>query len=172
MPGRIIMPPKYVDFEEAECLIFLAGPIQGAVNWHEKAIEIIQKNAPEINIASPRRNVNIEHDFPEDMYNEQVEWESYHLKRSGKKGAVLFWLAKENEKVAGRAYAQTSRFELGEWKARHEFTGANLIVGIEEGFSNADYIKRRLSTDCPNVIVCSSLEETCLKAIEKIKGSR
>ena len=167
MSGKFITPPNHTELEGP--LIFLAGPIQGANNWHEEAVKIIQKHAPEINIASPRRNMNIEHkDFATEMYKEQVDWETKHLRRAGKEGAVIFWLGKESKHICRRAYAQTSRFELGEWKARHEFKGSKLVVGIEEGFSNGKYIKLRLSQDCPKVPICNSLEETCLKAIEEI----
>lgn len=167
MPGELIIPPNHVDVKGP--LIFLAGPIQGADNWHEEAIKIIQKHAPDIHIASPRREMNIEDkDFAVEMYNEQVDWETKYLRRAGEGGVVIFWLGKESIHICRRAYAQTSRFELGEWKARHEFKGSKLVVGIEEGFSNAKYIKRRLSLDCPKVPICSSLEETCLKAIEEI----
>lgn len=29
------------------------------------------------------------------MYNEQVDWETFHLRKAGENGCVLFWLAKE-----------------------------------------------------------------------------
>lgn len=51
MPGRIILVPDYVDVKGP--LIFLGGPIQGAPDWQSRAIEHIQKSAPDINIASP-----------------------------------------------------------------------------------------------------------------------
>ncbi len=101
------------------------------------------------------------------MYNEQVDWETYYLRRAAKQGVVLFWLAKEFRHTCDRAYAQTTRFELGEWKVRHERDGTKLVVGIEQGFTNAKYIKRRLSQDCKDVPLCSTLEETCKSAITK-----
>jgi len=100
------------------------------------------------------------------MYAEQVDWETHYLRRAGKDGVVFFWLAKEFKHQCDRAYAQTSRFELGEWKVRHERDGAKLVVGIEEGFTNARYIRRRLMQDCPDVGVCGTLETTCLQAAQ------
>lgn len=147
-------------------MIFLAGPIQGAYKWQDQAIEIIQSKAPELNIASPRRSISKKGDFTRVMFEEQVDWETHHLRKAGEKGAVLFWLAKESEHYCERAYAQTSRFELGEWKMRHERDKANLVLGIEYDFSGKHYIERRLSQDCPDVPICSRLEETCKKAIE------
>jgi hypothetical protein len=102
------------------------------------------------------------------MYNEQVDWETYHLRRAARDGAIMFWLAGEAEHNCRRAYAQTSRFELGEWKMRHERDGVKLIVGIDDGFTNRRYITRRLEQDCPCVPICSSLEETCIRVVEQL----
>jgi len=107
-------------------------------------------------------------DFTIDMYNEQVDWETFHLRKAGENGTVMFWLANKIEDISRRAYAQTSRFELGEWKIKHEKDNVNLVVGIEDGFSNRKYIERRLSQDCPSVGIYHSLEETCAAAVNLI----
>ena len=167
MTGKILIAPEYKTIYGP--LIFLAGPIQGAYVWHEQAIDTIQSLDNRINIASPRRRAKHEGEFTQDMYNEQVDWETHHLRRAGKEGAVLFWLAKEHEHVCYRAYAQTSRFELAEWKMRHERDKINLVVGIEEGFTGYRYIRRRFSQDCPDVPILSTLEETCEKAVELVR---
>jgi hypothetical protein len=155
MQGIIILPPDYQDFSGK--LVFLAGPIQGAPDWQAEAIQLIQNLAPEVNIASPRK-VYLDKTFE---YAAQVDWETYHLRKAAQTGAIMFWLANEAQHFPERAYAQTSRFELGEWKAKCEQTGAKLIVGIEEGFSNARYIRHRLAQDCPQVPLCQTLVETC-----------
>ena len=117
-------------------------------------------------IANPRRqNIEINGDFTTDTYNEQVDWETFHLRKAGENGCVLFWLAKETKHDCSRAYAQTTRFELAEWKMKHEFFKSNLVIGIEDGFTGAKYIKRRFMQDCPEVPVCDSLEETCEQAV-------
>ncbi len=167
MTTKIISAPEYVTKIDAP-LIFLAGPIQGAERWQDKAIDIIQNNAPELYIANPRRLLNAKvqkKDFSTGMYDEQVDWETHYLKHAGSNGVILFWLAKEFEHRCDRAYAQTSRFELAEWKERHVNDKVKLSIGIEEGFTGARYIKRRLMQDCPNVNIYSSLEETCNEAI-------
>jgi hypothetical protein len=169
MTGKLILPPNYLEIIDSP-LVFLAGPIQGAHNWQEQAIETIQNLAPGLCIACPRRKEEIRGEFTAAMYNEQVDWETYHLREAGKKGVVMFWLAKELEHICRRAYAQTSRFELAEWKMRHETYGSNLVVGIEDGFSGEKYIRRRFSQDCPEVPVCDTLEETCKKTIETIRS--
>lgn len=167
--GKILFPPTYGTIEGP--LIFLAGPIQGSYQWHDTAISLISRYSPIINIASPRRNIEGVYkkgDFSPDMYNEQVDWETFHLRRAGKDGVIMFWLAKEFKHRCDRAYAQTSRFELGEWKVRHERDGVLLAVGIEPGFTNQRYIIRRLSQDCPEVPILNSLEETCKTAVDLI----
>lgn len=162
---RTIYAPNYEDMSAP--VIFLAGPIQGVHQWQEEAIGIIHGLDPEIIIANPRRkNIQIKGDFTTDMYNEQVDWETFHLRKAGENGCVLFWLAKESSHDCSRAYAQTSRFELAEWKARHEFMKANLVVGMEDGFTGSKYIKRRILQDCPEVPICDSLEETCEQAVK------
>ena len=163
MPGQIILAPEYVDVKGP--LIFLAGPIQGAPKWRDEASKFIQTAAPELHIASP----DGDYQDKKFIFKEQVDWETHYLKRAAKEGVIMFWLAKESEHECDRAYAQTSRFELGEWKIRHERDGTKLVVGIEKGFTNAKYIRRRLFQDCPGVNICDSLKETCLKAIEEAR---
>lgn len=149
-------------------LIFLAGPIKGARRWQNEAAELLNKFNPEVNIASPRyigADQEIIGDFyPIEKPHGQIDWETYHLNKAGKKGVVLFWLAKESEHYCERAFAQTSRFELGEWKEKHLTQGSKLVVGIEYGFSGKSYIDYRLmNTDIP---VLYNLFELCKKAIE------
>ena len=78
---------------------------------------------------------------------------------------ILFWLAREEVHICERAYAQTTRFELAEWKVRHERDGTKLVVGIENGFTGAKYIRQRLTQDCPKVPVCEMLDETARRAV-------
>ena len=168
--GKVLIAPTYDNIEGP--LIFLAGPIQGAYEWQDQAVQIIHSLDSKLNIANPRRKTRAKGEFTQDMYNEQVDWETHYLRRAGEHGVVMFWLAKEFEeplKVEGvprRAYAQTSRFELAEWKVRHERDGSNLVVGVEEGFTGWRYIRRRLPQDCPEVCILPTLEETCQKAVE------
>jgi len=158
-------------------LIFLAGPIQGAPSWHDEAISILHEIDESICIASPcRRKVRIDEasipgaskEFTSEMYNEQVDWETHYLNRAAKDGVVLFWLAKETKHICTRAYAQTSRFELGEWKERSRWTNAKLVVGIQKGFTNERYIRRRLAQDCSDIQIADTLEATCMAAIQLI----
>ena len=165
MEKRVYTPIEYIEAEITRPVIFLAGPIQGAPDWQTQASKIIKAKRRNLIIASPRKEY-----LPGDFdYGEQVDWETFHLRRAGQNGAVMFWLPKESHKLNGRAYAQTSRIELGEWKVRHERDGAKLVVGIEPGFSGERYIRRRFSQDCPEVPILNNLEETCLTTIDLIR---
>ena len=159
---KVFVPPEHVSSEQR--MIFLAGPIQGAPDWQSDAVNILIALKPDICIASPRRE-----SFEEVSYDEQVNWETENLRKAGENGVIMFWLAKENEQISGRSYAQTSRAELFEWKMRHERDGAKIVIGIEEGFTGSRYIKKRFDRDCPDVPILESLEETCKRALEMIE---
>jgi hypothetical protein len=110
-----------------------------------------------LHLACPRRTY-----LPgEFVYEAQVDWETHYLRRAAQDGAILFWLAREAEHRCHRAYGQTTRFELAEWKVRHEREGVRLVIGIEEGFSGAPYVRQRFRQDCPRVPLVSSLAEAC-----------
>jgi len=159
----IITAPDYGEAEGA--LVFLAGPIQGAEDWQRIAIELISKGNPSLNIASPRGDYS-RRQFD---YNTQVDWETHYLNQAAKSGAILFWLAKEKEHMCKRAYAQTTRFELGEWLTKYRFDkNLKLSLGIEPGFSGEKYLRRRIGQDNPEIMICSTLEDVCEDVIRKL----
>ncbi len=161
--GKILIAPNKEEIDGP--LIFLGGPIQGAPDWQSNAIGILGVN-PYINIVSPRRAIEKKGTFSDDDYTIQVDWEHYYLNQAAKNGVTLFWFPLPIEEIPGRAYAQTSRFELGEAMARHCMEGILLVVGIEKGFSNERYIRKTLKDKAPKIFVCGTLEETCEKALE------
>lgn len=158
----LLQPPEIVQVDRP--LIFLAGPIQGAPDWQSEAANRIHDLDAAIAVASPRRN------YPEGtfVYERQVDWETHFLRLAGKIGVIGFWLAAQIKETPGRAYAQTTRFELAEWKMRHEYEGAKITIGIEEGFGNARYIRRRFSQDCSDIKIVDSLEEMCQNAVDLV----
>lgn len=155
-----LFPPTIVPVEGP--VVFLAGPIQGAPNWQAEATRLLAVSAPAVHVACPRR-VYLPGEFD---YGGQVDWETHYLRRAAECGAILFWLAREAEPHPGRAYAQTTRFELAEWKTRHERDGVKLVVGIDDGFTGDRYIRRRFGQDCPTVPLVASLEEACRVAAQ------
>lgn len=167
-PKIVIRPPTFI--EVAVPLIFIAGPILGTDDWQRDAIAILDKSKKDFAIASPRRLIAEVDDttlgeFTEADFNAQITWEHAHLALAAKKGVTMFWLAKENHIIRGRAFAQTSRFELGEAMVRHQLQGINLVVGIEKGFQGEHYIRETFAGKVPRVSLCDSLEETCTTAL-------
>ncbi|HUD03500.1 MAG TPA: hypothetical protein VMR51_01815 [Patescibacteria group bacterium] len=164
MRELFIQPPEIVELNDDDRVVFLAGPIQGAPKWQYEAERIIHSLDAGIVVASPRKDYS----KGEFVYERQVDWETHFLNRAARVGAIIFWLALQVKETPGRPFAQTSRFELGEWKVKHETTGANVVVGIEEGFPNERYIRHRLGQDCPKIPILSSLQETCKTAVDII----
>lgn len=162
--SRVILPPHYPG--PVGPVVFLAGPIQGAPPWQAEAAKLLHELLPELHVANPRRG----YAPGEFEYAAQVDWETHHLRRAATDGVILFWLAKEETHFCARAYAQTTRFELAEWKVRHERDGAKLVVGVDAGFTGAKYIRRRFAQDCPAVPVCDSLRAACEAAVRLIRA--
>lgn len=160
MTTNIFQPPDQIAVVD-QPMIFLAGPIQGTYDWQKVAVEFLGSLAPGVAIANPRREY-LPGDF---VYSAQVDWETFMLRQAAETGVILFWLAKETDHDPGRAYAQTTRFELAEWATRAQFDrNVRIVVGIEEGYSGARYVRRRLGQDCPWLVIHEDLQKTCLAA--------
>ena len=151
-------------------VVFLAGPIQFPTSWQDEAIAILGQLDPALHVANPRRPWNIEA-LSQRAYEEQVDWETRWLRRAGQDGVVLFWLARERHHRCDRAHAQATRFELAEWNERARSGEARLVLGIEDGFSGARYVRRRVGQDNPRVIIRGTLEETCRDAVAPSAGA-
>lgn len=149
------MPKECLDKK----LVFLAGPIKGAECWQDKAIADLADM--DIYIANPRRDGGEGFD-----YDKQVEWETYYLRRAD---VIMFWIPPEAEKVDGRSYAQTSRFELGEWLGRTDFNHCAdkaVVVGIDNAFPGKSYVvKRCQNSPCQ---VFDSYDETLAEVRRRI----
>lgn len=150
---KVLRAPEYdnvATFEEnKDIVVFLAGPAQGCESWQEEFIKKIQEELKEIKtnkniiLCNPRR-LEKPKNF---IYEEQVDWESCYLSKAAIQGFIVFWFAKETEKIAGRSFARTSRFEIGEWFSRGQMIpGFKMIVGREEGFEGFEYIENRLKS--------------------------
>jgi hypothetical protein len=155
-----IIVPSYIPSLSGP-LLFLIGPIQGAPDWQSNAITLIHAKDPSLWVASPRSAM------PKEVpYDDQVDWEHAHLTRACAQGALLVWLAKEETHRCDRAYAQTSRFELGWHFCEAKYGHAKMVVGIESGFTNERYIRKTLKKLTPWVEIVTTLEETCSRAVD------
>lgn len=161
------IPPvnAVIDGGPHQMFLFLAGPIQGAADWQEEAYQHLSRLWKPLDgiltVSNPRRKDNNQF-----QYTQQVDWESLHLKLAAEQGVILFWLAKEQDHYCDRAYAQTTRFELGEWLGKKP---GSVIIGIEDGYTGAKYVKHRVLHDWPEVKIYSSLADTCEAAVQKAR---
>ncbi len=160
--SRVIFPPEIVEIKGA--LAFLAGPIKGAARWQDEAIAYLQREVPVLNIASPRRSLDRTGDYTEQDYISQIDWESHYLRRAATCGVIVFFFANEETHYCDRPFARTTRIEFGEWMARHELNGTNLVVGFEEEFDGDGYIRHRLMS-LPNIPIGDGLEDTLEKVL-------
>ena len=153
------MPPA--DLKDKK-LVFLAGPIMGAENWQARAAADLADL--DVYVADPRREKSENFD-----YDRQVGWESFYLSRAD---VVMFWLPLATAEIKGRSYAQTTRFELGEWLGRTDFNrrpGKTVVIGIEEGFAGKSYVcKRCEGTPCT---VFDAYEQTLAEVRRRLQAS-
>lgn len=167
---------KCVDSDENKSIfVFLAGPIEGTNSekmWQEEFITEIQKGIKDIKttkniiICSPRR-LEKPKNF---VYEEQVNWESKYLELAGNQGIIVFWFAKETEKIQGRSFARTSRVEYGEWIGKSQLIKKiNMIVGYENGFDGFEYIEKKFTNTYPGNQIKTSKKDMIDEIIEKIK---
>ena len=138
-------------------IVFLAGPIKGAPDWQAEAIKDLADL--DIYVANPRRE-NVQN-FNLDL---QVGWESKFLALAD---VIMFWIPPKDTDIAGRDYAQTTRFELAEWAAKTHYNREykKIVVGIDDAFFGKSYIVKRLVAE--NVTVYDNYTAT-LKAVRAL----
>ena len=157
---ELITPTSPVKNYSNKKIVFLAGPIKGAPDWQSQAIKDLADL--DVYVANPRRENVV--NFNLDM---QVDWESKFLALAD---VIMFWIPRKGSDVAGRDYAQTSRFELAEWMAKTHYnhTRKQVVVGIDDAFFGKSYIIKRLQAE--NVPVYSTYAETLSKVRSLLKS--
>lgn len=158
-----MQPPEITGIPDDKPVIFLGGPIQGAPDWQSDARDILHGIHSDIIVASPRKDY-----APGTFdYEAQVVWERQHLRRAGKGlGAILFYLPRQSEDTPGRAYGQTSRFELGWWLTeRAHDPDIAITIGLPGGFGNERYIRHHIAQEQPDIVISETLEMTCFHAV-------
>jgi len=165
--GQLVTPPSYRYMSATgEPIIFLAGPIQGARDWQSDAVLLIQAARPDAWIANPRRPGEAAGEFSQAKYEEQVEWEHHHLRYASDHGVILFWCENEAVHDCGRAYAQTTRFEMGEAMANVRWTRrSRMVVGLDTRYTGAKYVRFTFSKKAPNVPILDTLDATVAAAL-------
>jgi len=173
--NKVIKPTDYPFIDETDQIIFLAGPIQGAADWQAEATKIIHSLDTSLIVANPRREY-LDGTF---NYVEQVRWETHFLNLAGRQGAVLFWMAHEDKHDCRRAFAQTTRFELGQWFERAKMNLARLAFGIEptvvvngrkyREISGATYWRTKFADDLPTIKIHDNLTDLCYQVVDLVE---
>jgi hypothetical protein len=163
-------PPMEYLLNDLDSLYFLDGPIQGAPDWQQEAVNYIAYNYSDLNIhiANPRRN-NLNHEF---IDGSQVKWEDYHRQRAAKNGAVIFWLAARDNAIPldkGSVYAAKTRFEFAKvfgWLKDNP--SIRIGLGIEDGYkgNKSHFSDRAVKSYIP---VFTTLADTCDFALDGVK---
>jgi hypothetical protein len=172
--AEIILPKTCIQYFDKP-LIFLAGPIRSAPEWHDEAIDMIFSRKQDISIASPQRHVKdalkkyvLTGDTPD--FSRQRAWERHYLDIASRTGAVLFWLPEEAHHNCQKVYGAMTRIELGQWMTNYRHDNSlRICIGSDGKFPELDTIKYDLSLDAPNIPVKESLEETCIEAIRLVR---
>ena len=81
-------------------IIFLAGPIRGAPNWQDLAVQFLLLRNSELFVASPRWEVGesvAKYVLPgnQEYFSRARAWERHYFDLASKTGAVMFWLPGE-----------------------------------------------------------------------------
>ena len=169
--SKLIIPKTYVQ-EIEHPLIFLAGPIRSAPNWHDKAIDFLFSKNSDLVIASPRRGIRDEIKpyiavGNETYFQRQREWEWHYLDIASKKGSILFWLPEEEKHNCEKVYGAMTRIEMGQWMTHYKYNkNVRFCVGSDGNFSELDTIRYDLKLNAPNKEIKKTLEETCIEALK------
>lgn len=165
--------PHAIDITTDTPLIFLAGPVQGVPDWQTPYAQQILENDSALAIASPRRTHKDQLRFNAD---EQVAWEHRALERAHSFGVLAFWLAAQDisdgSYPKNRAYAQTTRIELGKAIGWKQFQpDLPVVIGIDPSYTvngggSEGYIRREatlndiLVHDQADLFLQSIIDET------------
>lgn len=178
MIERLYTPPHYPDIHDNMPSVFLAGPVQGAPDWQTPLADSLLDKRDDIIVASPRRTFQDQEKFEAE---EQKLWEFTLRDYTRQLGVTAFWWAAQDHSIPykkGRAYAQTSRIELGEaagWRAYD--ADVPVVVGFDPlytgGGGGSESYLRSLCVDRGITVVDSlpDLEAEILREVDKLRES-
>ena len=158
----MIVCPELIYNQSHKWKVFLMGPIQGAQPWQYTVPEI-----PNVVWLNPRRKEYPVKDF---QYQTQVKWETEAILSSN---IILAWIPAQTVDHPDRSYAQTTRWELGEYIAK----GKTVILGADPGFPGRKYLEYK-AKEYSNVRGVFGTLAECIEDLEHyihaetMKGSR
>lgn len=177
LPKTHVFPDRNVPF------FFLAGPIRGGGDWQQRMVyRLLETVGNDFTAANPCRypqNHPLYHlrmPGEETFFKRQLEWERFYLEYAAKyapRGAILFWLAREDEndpRTEDLPYARDTLGELGEWRGRmmHD-SSLRVLIGANPDFPGLDVIHRCYKSAIgPHVHISPSIEDLAERAAELV----
>lgn len=159
-------------------ILFLAGPIRNAPQWHTDAVRIALKRGWEGFITSPAHQIEtdlldvVESDKLEyDVFPRQRAWEQHYMYNAARNGCIMFWLCKEAaiRQFPNKVYAHITMLELGKWIERKKLLPeTRLVIGTDGEFPELSTIEFEIGTELPEFVIHRSLEETVDAALKTI----
>lgn len=175
---KTILPLGYSECDPDVPLFFLAGPVQGAVDWHTVFCRELQSQMGdrEFYVAIPKRYhkkdgclVVSNQDKPTTFWDTQNAWERHFMENSSKNGCLIFWLPAEDRECPrddGNPYAMTTRGEIGEWRGRYMYDKSiQMVVGAENSFKGLRTIHENFLAIDYNFPIYNSIKDTVHAAI-------
>ncbi len=136
---EFIYPPRHIE-TQTRPVVFLAGPVQGTYDWQAGVAERLRTLGANADIVSPRGQ--------DDLYTQpsqwlesgqQNPWERRYLRLARDMGVIAFWLAAQEYGTPGRAYAQTTRIELGRVAGWKDYNPAiKLVFGVDQRYQGGN----------------------------------
>ena len=167
---------RYLKIPMSLPILFLAGPIRNAPQWHTDAIRIALKQDWEGLIVAPAHQIDtdlldlVEPDSPKyDVFSRQRAWEQYYMYKAVESGCIMFWLCKEAavRHFPGKVYAHITMLELGKWIERRKFLPqTQLVIGTDGEFPELSTIEFEIGTELPGFVIHRSLQETVDAALK------
>jgi len=168
------MPKRYVS-DIKDPLIFLLGPIRGAPEWQNNAIEILFSINPDLVIVTPTRHIKEslrKYLLPgiDNHFERQRAWEIHYTEMASEKketkGCAMFWLPKRVDYNVEKDYGAITREEWGLMLGNYRHDNSlRFCVGTDGGFSEWRTHLLTLNTYAPNKRVFESLKYTCREAV-------
>mgnify|MGYP000063490190 CR=1 FL=1 len=179
---KTILPLGYSECKPDAPVFFLAGPVQGASDWHTVFCKEIQKQmgTQDFYVAIPKRYrkdpdgfVKQNQDKPTAFWDTQNAWERHYMEIASKSGCLIFWLPVEDEgcpRDDGCPYAMTTRGEIGEWRGRYMHDRSiKIVVGADNRFKGLRTIHENFLAIDYNFPIYESIKETIAAAILSIQ---
>ncbi len=181
---QTIVPLGFNEHEPDVPIFFLAGPVQGASDWHTAfcvelerqmgskdfyvAIPKSYKKDPECLVRKNQANSTA-------FWDTQNAWERHYMERASKQGCLIFWLPAEDmdcPRDDGCPYAMTTRGEIGRWEANYMHDrSVKIVVGAETRFKGLRTIHENFLAFDYNFPIYKTMSQTVAAAIVQAEKS-